>query len=284
MCQTKMCPRCKEVKKLDLFYKLKSSLDGLAYVCKDCHNSYYTLKKKTPKEGFKYCSKCKIEKLQCEFNKNGSNLASSCKTCQKVYRDLYKTKTVVSDKIVKTCTKCGEEKEIKHFVKDASKKDGFCSKCNFCINKWRVDKYKNDNLFKITYSIRRNVTQSFKRGLEGRFNKNTFTENILKLSFIEVKSFIESQFLSWMSWDNYGSGCGNTLDYNCSFDIDHIIPISYAKTEEDIYILNHWSNFQPLCSKINRDIKKAKVYPCTNLELMITFWEDHYEYINLEQL
>lgn len=208
-----MCPRCKEVKKLDLFYKLKSSLDGLAYVCKDCHNSYYTLKKKTPKEGFKYCSKC-----------------------------------------------------------------------NFCINKWRVDKYKNDNLFKITYSIRRNVTQSFKRGLEGRFNKNTFTENILKLSFIEVKSFIESQFLSWMSWDNYGSGCGNTLDYNCSFDIDHIIPISYAKTEEDIYILNHWSNFQPLCSKINRDIKKAKVYPCTNLELMITFWEDYYEHINLEQL
>ena len=37
--------------------------------------------------------------------------------------------------------------------------------------------------------------------------------------------------------------------------LDHIIPICSAKTDEDVYKLNHWSNFQPLCSKINRNIK-----------------------------
>ena len=88
---------------------------------------------------------------------------------------------------------------------------------------------------------------------------------------------IENQFLGWMHWSNYGKCESN--EYNCSFNLDHIIPISYAKTEEEIYMLNHWSNFQPLCSKTNSQDKSATVYPCTNLELRITFWEDHWEYV-----
>ena len=72
-----------------------------------------------------------------------------------------------------------------------------------------------------------------------------------------------------MTWYNYGNSC-ETLEPNCSWDLDHIIPISYAKTEEEVYLLNHWSNFQPLCSKVNRGSKNNKIYPVTNLELKIT--------------
>jgi len=32
-----------------------------------------------------------------------------------------------------------------------------------------------------------------------------------------------------------------------------------AKNEEEIYKLNHYLNLQPLCSKINRDIKNDKI-------------------------
>ena len=71
-----------------------------------------------------------------------------------------------------------------------------------------------------------------------------------------------------MNWDNYGNVC-EILEYNCSWDLDHIIPISSAKTEEEVYTLNHWSNFQPLCSKINRTDKKDMIYPVYNLELKI---------------
>ena len=39
-------------------------------------------------------------------------------------------------------------------------------------------------------------------------------------------------------------------------DIDHIIPLSSAKTEEDIIRLNHYTTLQPLCSYTNRYIKK----------------------------
>jgi len=53
-----------------------------------------------------------------------------------------------------------------------------------------------------------------------------------------------------MSWDNHGLYNG---EFNYGWDIDHIIP---ASSEEEILRLNHYTNLQPLCSKINRDIKK----------------------------
>jgi hypothetical protein len=44
-----------------------------------------------------------------------------------------------------------------------------------------------------------------------------------------------------------------------SDNIDHIEPLfpkNVKRTTEDIIRLNHYTNLQPLCSKINRDIKK----------------------------
>lgn len=55
-----------------------------------------------------------------------------------------------------------------------------------------------------------------------------------------------------MDWNNYGKYNG---ELNYGWDIDHIIPMSTAKTENDVIRLNHLTNLQPLCGKINRDIK-----------------------------
>lgn len=38
-----------------------------------------------------------------------------------------------------------------------------------------------------------------------------------------------------MSFENYGK-----------WHLDHIIPLSTAKTEKEVIILNHYTNFQPL--------------------------------------
>jgi hypothetical protein len=46
---------------------------------------------------------------------------------------------------------------------------------------------------------------------------------------------------------------------NFGWDIDHFIPVSSAKTEEDIVKLNHYTNLQPLCSYVNRYIKRNKI-------------------------
>jgi hypothetical protein len=65
---------------------------------------------------------------------------------------------------------------------------------------------------------------------------------------------MESQFKEWMSWENHGIIEIGIV--NIGWDIDHIIPISSAKTEEDVIRLNHYTNLQPLCSYTNRYIKK----------------------------
>ena len=56
-----------------------------------------------------------------------------------------------------------------------------------------------------------------------------------------------------MNWDNYGLYNG---EENYGWDLDHIVPVSSAQCEEDIYRLNHHSNIQPLCSYVNRYVKR----------------------------
>lgn len=93
----------------------------------------------------------------------------------------------------------------------------------------------------------------------GGYTKKTKTYEILNCSFEDFKIFIESKFEDWMNWYNYGNPKDGILELNKSWDLDHIIPISYAKTEEEIILLNNYTNFQPLCSYINRYIKKDKI-------------------------
>lgn len=56
-----------------------------------------------------------------------------------------------------------------------------------------------------------------------------------------------------MTWDNYGLYNGEP---NYGWDIDHIIPTTTAFSEEELLKLNHYTNLQPLCSYINRVIKR----------------------------
>jgi len=114
----------------------------------------------------------------------------------------------------------------------------------------KKEKYSSDTNYKIKSQIRALIYKIFKRN---GVSKNSKTVEILGCSFEEFKLYLESKFESWMTWENKGLYNG---DFNYGWDIDHIIPISSAETEEDIIRLNHYTNLQPLCSKINRDIKK----------------------------
>lgn len=111
----------------------------------------------------------------------------------------------------------------------------------------------NDPLFKLKESIRRNISDTFRRK---NYTKKSKTYEILGCTFEEFKKHIESQFEDWMTWDNYGNPYDGILEENKTWDIDHIIQLSSAETEEDVIILNHYTNLQPLCSYHNRIIKK----------------------------
>lgn len=108
----------------------------------------------------------------------------------------------------------------------------------------------NDPLYKITGNIRNLIRQSIKN--QG-YTKKSRTYEILGIDYKGFKEYIENQFKSWMTWENHGKYNG---ELNFGWDLDHIKPISSAKNEDEVIKLNHYTNFQPLCSKINRDIKK----------------------------
>jgi hypothetical protein len=117
-------------------------------------------------------------------------------------------------------------------------------------NIYRINRKKTDSLYKLTQNIRTLISNSFKKY---KFKKTSKTANILGCSFEEFKTHLESKFETWMTWDNHGLYNGTEM---FGWDIDHIIPLSSAINETDIIKLNHYSNLQPLCSKINRDVKR----------------------------
>lgn len=110
-----------------------------------------------------------------------------------------------------------------------------------------------DPLYKLRCNISTAIVECIKRSGNVKRSK---TFEILGCTIDEFKIYLESKFESWMTWDNYGLYDGN---FNTGWDIDHIIPNSNATTEDEVIKLNHYTNLQPLCSKVNRDIKKNNI-------------------------
>ena len=111
--------------------------------------------------------------------------------------------------------------------------------------------YRNCN--KDIKNLRNLIRLSIKNG---SYTKKSKTEEILGCSFKEFKIYLESKFELWMTWDNHGQYTG---EYNKTWHLDHIIPISSGINEEEIVKLNHFTNFQPLCSRKNLE-KSNKIY------------------------
>lgn len=76
-------------------------------------------------------------------------------------------------------------------------------------------------------------------------NKNALEITGLE-SWKHLKEHIESQFTEGMTWSNHGHGKDNT-----TWHLDHIVPISSAQTEEDVYRLNHYTNLRPMWGSDN---------------------------------
>ena len=116
------------------------------------------------------------------------------------------------------------------------------------INDYYKSKRKKDPLYKLKGNTRNLIKNSINRS----FKKPNKTEEILNCTLEQFKLHLESLWEPWMNWDNYGLYNG---ELNYGWDIDHIIPLVTANELVDVIKLNHYTNLQPLCSKVNRDIK-----------------------------
>lgn len=96
----------------------------------------------------------------------------------------------------------------------------------------------SDPLFKLSTNIRNLISISISK--QG-YSKKSKTFQILGISCIDFKIYIENLFQDGMSWENYGD-----------WHLDHITPVSSATTEESLLSLNYYKNFQPLWAIDNR--------------------------------
>jgi hypothetical protein len=174
----------------------------------------------------------------------------------------------------KKCSKCGEVKSLNEFTYDNRSKDGRVSRCKECKRndnknyhatygrvltpEQKKDKGVYDVDYKRTrrkddpyYRLRDNISRLIRKGINKGYTKNSSTYEILGCTDTYFKHHIESQFQNDMSWNNMGRGKGKWHE-------DHIIPISSAKNEEEYYLLNHYTNFQPLWEEDN--LKKSNKY------------------------
>ncbi len=182
-----------------------------------------------------------------------------CKICNnlKLFKDFHKHPECKYG-LKASCKSCLKERDANYRLTDNYKKSQLKYKSSQewkdTYQRWKKNKRQSDPLFALQECISSSIKSSLNR--KG-FSKNKRSKEILGCDITEFKSYLESKFEKWMTWDNRGLYNGKL---NYGWDIDHIIPISSATTLEEVLILNHYSNLQPLCSKINRDIKINKLH------------------------
>ena len=273
--ETKKCQICLVEKDLFYFYKRPDRSYTHEPRCIQCTKEGKLIDKEIFKYNKKKCSICEIYKefedyQNCESCING--ITSHCKVCDKTRSKEYRDS--IPQEIKRQRKKEDYVRNKESYLRRSKE---YAQNNKEHITLWRREyerniKYKNPSLH-LTRNIRALIKTTFTRGIIKDIIKAKKTVGILGCTFEEFKNHIESQFESWMNWENYGNVC-EILEINCSWDLDHILPVSLANTEEDIYLLNHWSNFQPLCSFKNRNIKRDDILELSNLELKITVTED----------
>ena len=190
-----------------------------------------------------HCGSCDTDVVYAEYNgRNSFNFQVKddlrltigyCSSCERSRQQKWDEKNKgLRSKNVRDWQKNNKEKHLKIFSRYVKKRR------------------KYDPVFKLTMNIRSRTKEAFKRS---RWNKNSSNKEMLGCSFETAHKHLEIQFTKGMSWDNYGK-----------WHIDHIIPLSSANTEEELKLLCHHKNLQPLWAsdnliKSNKYDEKEKV-------------------------
>ena len=201
----------------------------------------------------KTCNKCGEVKpisefVKCKKSKNG--VRGECSKCanERNLKKYHDNKEQINENRRNNYTGPTEESRVRQRqweknnpdkIKIYSKRKYVKHKDKFIKNsmKWNYNKLETDTLFKLKSLLRSRIYNFLK---SKGFSKNSSTEQIIGCSKEYLKEYLENKFTDGMSWDNQGK-----------WHIDHIIPLSSANNEEEIYKLFHYTNLQPLWAKDN---------------------------------
>jgi len=114
-------------------------------------------------------------------------------------------------------------------------------------------KRREDPIFRLKQALRTRLTTALRLG---GHKKHRGTVEILGCTPSFLMAYLQARFRDGMTWDNRGK----------IWHVDHIIPLSTAKTRKDVERLSHYTNLQPLLCFDNLS-KGDKVMNQTMLDL-----------------
>ena len=206
----------------------------------------------------KICNGCNIEKDLSFFGKHKKTkdgLRCRCKECEsesiKKWRNLNKEKVksqkqrYIKKNYVKHLNRGkvyrdnNKEKEKirrkKYYIENTEVRKLYYENNKDILNEKIKERKMKDFIFKLKVLFRSKTNKILGSNKEKTFDIIGCTPQLLK-------EHLESQFLEGMCWENHGL---------FGWHIDHIIPLSSAKTEEELYKLCHYTNLQPLWAEDN---------------------------------
>lgn len=101
-----------------------------------------------------------------------------------------------------------------------------------------------------TLAMRSRLSRLMAHALRGAgVLKNSPTLEMLGYTADDLRRHIEKQLTDGMSWDN-----------RSEWQLDHIIPVSTARTKDDVIALNQLSNLRPMWAKENNRKKDQRLH------------------------
>ncbi len=195
----KICSKCNQQKQPTEFGKRSKNKDGLNNNCKKCTNSYETQYRKDNKE--------KVQELNKKYYNNNKE----------------KFKQYYSDNIEK----------IKHYNNYYNSLEENIEKRKLYRKKEYNLKYGKDVQYTLSLTIKNRINLALKENW-----KKGSTIQLLGISILEYKQYLESKFTDKMNWENYGT----------YWEIDHIKQLATfdLSIEKNQIIAFNYKNTRPL--------------------------------------
>jgi hypothetical protein len=249
----KTCNRCNVSQSKDNFYKNKNTKDGLINQCTSCLKKHREGKSEETKRMERLRKSSKKRNMSLDDVIKEDNLINEAKRlnmkyCYDCLRVLDKSSfgklRISSDGLNTTCKECRSAVTRGYYSKNVESITN--QKIEYYTNnkekilvrqvKYVKRRSNEDAMFRLTINVRHRL-KSYLKSIGVSPNLSKSTAEMIGCTPQELRDHIESKFVDDMSWDNYG--------YR-GWHIDHIVPLSSAKTKEDVIRLNHHMNLQPM--------------------------------------
>ena len=230
----KNCKTCNQTKQLTEFYTHRKD-------CKACVSAQYH-STKGPLTGYRTyepkdlpaertCRICSQTLSISEFyvskpspGRKSPKIETRCKSCTRDYYNANKD-TILSKAASKRIPKAKPPKKTPEETQARQ-------------TTYIRERRRNNPLVK----LRANVGTLIANALSNQgYKKSSKSASILGCSFEQFYTHIEQQFTIGMTWNN-----------RSLWHIDHIIPLSFACSEQELLLLNHYSNLRPFWGNDNQ--------------------------------